>query len=338
MVQAGAYIFQSKCSLNRYLEVYRERRDALSGEHGDNVQMVGDHRWMVHTILEISFKRLSRQSTTFLQLCAFLHHDGISERIFQKAACNIATYEPWFPATAQESDAISKVYDFLGMFRALDSPWDGRKFLRMIAEIRSHSLIDFDSANEMYSIHPLVHAWIRTTISNEEATRSTLAWILGQACEHCTEWGIQCLWDTQEKTRACLSCKHMKKDCQIIGAAPSWKQRVMEESGSGKGKGKRRKLEHESEDVRGGVEASDRATEAIERLTDALVGLSDQLAEVGREVCNLRQTVGDGLRAIEVRLGALGPEKKVEGAEGSEETMRVEGEAEGTAEASGRPH
>ena len=329
--------------------MYREHRDALLKEYGDNVQMVGDHRWMVYTIWEISFKRLSRQSTTFLQLCAFLHHDGISERIFQKAACNIATYEPWFSATAQESDAINKAYDFLGMFRALHSPWDGRKFLRMIAEIRSYSLIDIDSANEMYSIHPLVHAWIRTTISNEEATRSTLAWILGQVCEHCTEWGIQCLWDTQEKARACLSCKHMKKDCQIIGAAPSWKQRVMEESGSGKGKGnrrklehesedeatrstpawilghkgkgKRRKLEHESEDVRSGVEASDRATEAIERLTDALVGISNQLAEVGKEFYNLRQTVGDGLRAIEVRLGALGPEKKVEGVEGLEKTM-----------------
>ena len=125
-----------------------------------------------------------------------------------------------------------------------------------------------------------------------------------------------------------------------------YRWRVMEESGSGKGKGnrrklehesedeatrtlawilghkgkgKRRKLEHESEDVRGGVEASDRATEAIERLTDALVGISNQLAEVGREFYNLRQTVGDGLRAIEVRLGALGPEKKVEGVEGLEE-------------------
>ena len=144
MVQAGAYIFQAECSLNRYLEMYREHRDALLGEYGDNVQTVDDYRWTVHTTWEISFKRLSGQSTTFLQLCAFLHHDGISEQMFQKAACNIATYVPWFPATAQESDAMSKADGFLGMFRALDSPWDGRKFLKMITEIRSYSLLDFD--------------------------------------------------------------------------------------------------------------------------------------------------------------------------------------------------
>ena len=179
VMQAGAYIFQSECGLNRYLEMYLEHRGALLEEYGDNVQRVDDYRRTVHTTWGISFKRLSEQSATFLQLCTFLHHDGISEQIFQDAASNIATYEPMFPATEQESDAMNKAKDFLGMFRTGDFPWHSQKFLKMIREIRSYSLLDFDSANKTYSIHPLVHAWTRTTISNDKAIRTTVAWILG---------------------------------------------------------------------------------------------------------------------------------------------------------------
>jgi hypothetical protein len=37
------------------------------------------------TTWAISYEKLSKQAATFLNVCAFLHHDGITEAIFQNA-------------------------------------------------------------------------------------------------------------------------------------------------------------------------------------------------------------------------------------------------------------
>ena len=82
VVQAGAYIFKSECSLGQYLELYRERRGGILEEYGDIVQKVDNYEWTIYTTWLISYQRLSAQSTMFLKLCAYLHHDGISEAFF----------------------------------------------------------------------------------------------------------------------------------------------------------------------------------------------------------------------------------------------------------------
>ena len=69
VVQAGAYIFKSECSLAQYLELYRERRGGILEEYHNNVQKVDDYEWTIYTTWLISFKRLSAQSAMFLQLC-----------------------------------------------------------------------------------------------------------------------------------------------------------------------------------------------------------------------------------------------------------------------------
>jgi len=90
VVQAGAYISRSECSLSRYLKMYKERRGLLE-EYGDQAQKIDDYGWTVYTTWVISFERLTPQASKFLEICAFLHHDGISEANFQKAASNITT-------------------------------------------------------------------------------------------------------------------------------------------------------------------------------------------------------------------------------------------------------
>ena len=181
VVQAGAYILRTECGFGRYLEMYRERRGGLLEEYRGNIQKMDNYEWTVYTTWTISFKRLSQESATFLQLCAFLHYDGISEAIFRNAASNAITYAPTFPDPARESDSVSRARDYLGVFGTLDSPWDSQKFLKVITEIRSYSLVDFDRENHTYSIHPLVHAWTRSTISNDEATRACVQSILGMS-------------------------------------------------------------------------------------------------------------------------------------------------------------
>src|SRR3984957_13099824 len=182
IVQAGAYIFKSECGLGRYLEMYRERRGTLLEEYGTQVQKIDDYERTVYTTWLMSFKRLSPQAATFFKICAFLHHDGISEAIFQNAASNLANYVPDLPPTNQESDSLSTAKDFMNWFQTTEGFWDTQKFLNVIIEIRSYSLIDFDPENCIYSIHPLVHAWTLAIITDGALIRTCTQYILGMSC------------------------------------------------------------------------------------------------------------------------------------------------------------
>src|SRR3984957_16503647 len=182
VVQAGAYISRFDCGLRRYLEMYRERRGELLEEYRTQVQKIDDYEWTVYTTWLMSFEQLTPQAATFFKICAFLHHDGISEAIFQNAAPNLANYVPIFPATNQESESLSAAKDLMDWFRTTEGLWDTQKFLNVITEIRSYSLIDSDHENCLYSIHPLVHAWTLAIIADGALTRTCTQYILGMSC------------------------------------------------------------------------------------------------------------------------------------------------------------
>src|ERR1700722_10818126 len=182
VVQAGTYIPRFECGFGRYLEMYRERRGELLEEYKNQAQQIDDYEWTVYTTWTMSFERLSPQAATFLKICAFLHHDGISEAIFQNAASNLANYVPDLPPTNQESDYLSVAKDFMDWFRTTEGLWDTQKFLDIIIEIRSYSLIDFDPENCVYSIHPLVHAWTLTIIADRALIRTCTQYILSMSC------------------------------------------------------------------------------------------------------------------------------------------------------------
>ena len=144
VAQAGAYISRSECCLSHYLKMYKECRGELLEEYGDQAQKIDDYGWTAYTMQVISFEQLTPQASKFLKICTFLHHDGISEAIFQKAAGNLTTY---IPTTNEDSKSLSMAKDFLNWFRMTEGIWDMQKFLKMIVEIRSYPLIDFDKAN-----------------------------------------------------------------------------------------------------------------------------------------------------------------------------------------------
>ncbi|KAJ7761861.1 P-loop containing nucleoside triphosphate hydrolase protein, partial [Mycena olivaceomarginata] len=79
VVQAGAYISKTGY-LGRYLAVYEQNRARLLSQMP--VQSHDKYSWTVYTTWDISFKCLSKPAARFLQLCSFLHHEGISEGIF----------------------------------------------------------------------------------------------------------------------------------------------------------------------------------------------------------------------------------------------------------------
>ncbi|KAJ7463228.1 hypothetical protein FB451DRAFT_1370710 [Mycena latifolia] len=158
IIQAGAFISKSG-NLDSYLALYAHNRARLLSQRP--AQSHDNYAWTVYTTWQISFDQLSEQAKTFLKLCSFLHYQGISEDIF-KNATNYK-FGPCSPSKQELEMALTVLSHFLGS----SGLWDHFCFTEVTSEIRAYSLINFDSGKNMFSIHPLVHDWTRTTLTHE---------------------------------------------------------------------------------------------------------------------------------------------------------------------------
>ncbi|KAJ7228086.1 P-loop containing nucleoside triphosphate hydrolase protein, partial [Mycena rebaudengoi] len=150
VVQAGAFISKTG-SLRKYLSIYKSNQTRLLSER--STQSHDEYAWSVYTTWNISFQRLSPISAQFLQLCSFLHHDGISEAIFS----NAAFFEPYNLGPSEEE--IKEPKAFFAKFLTGPGKWDSLHFTDMASEIQGYSLINQDPHTSLFSIHPLVHEW-----------------------------------------------------------------------------------------------------------------------------------------------------------------------------------
>ncbi|KAJ7452843.1 hypothetical protein FB451DRAFT_1373962 [Mycena latifolia] len=158
IIQAGAFIAKSG-DIESYLDLYTKNRAQLLSEKP--AQSHDNYAWTVYTTWQISFDRLSKPAAAFLQLCSFLHHEGISEQTFRIASMyEVGSYGP-------SKEDLHKPLEFLAQFSGPDG-WNSLSFLKLINEIRAYSLINFDMRWKLYSIHPLVHAWSHGTIPQGE--------------------------------------------------------------------------------------------------------------------------------------------------------------------------
>ncbi|KAJ7921614.1 hypothetical protein B0H13DRAFT_2415413, partial [Mycena leptocephala] len=160
IVQAGAFILESG-ALDTYLELYMENRARLLMERP--AQTHDDYTWTVYTTWQMSFDKLTQPAAMFLQLCSFLHREGISEEIFSRAV----TYR--FPSWGPSKEELEKPLEFLSYLLMPTGEWDTLCFWRLTNELKAYSLISFDSERRVFSIHPLVHAWGRTIITDQES-------------------------------------------------------------------------------------------------------------------------------------------------------------------------
>ncbi|KAJ7446618.1 P-loop containing nucleoside triphosphate hydrolase protein [Mycena latifolia] len=158
IVQAGAFISKSG-NMESYLGLYAHHRAHLLGQK--TIQSHDNYAFTVYTTWQISFDRLSDQAKAFLKLCSCLHYQGIREEIF-KNATNY-TLEPSGPSKEELERPLQLLSQFLGPSGA----WDPLCFLDITNEARSYSLINFDLEDKSFSIHPLMHEWTRSTVSNK---------------------------------------------------------------------------------------------------------------------------------------------------------------------------
>ncbi|KAJ7711352.1 hypothetical protein B0H16DRAFT_600731 [Mycena metata] len=170
IIQAGAFISKSE-DLEGYLALYQSNQARLLSEKA--AQSHDDYAQTVFTTWQISFNQLSHLAATLLQLCSFLHYIGISEDMFSTAS----KYD--FPSWSPPREELQEPLEFLSHFVEPTGEWNSLKFLDITNEIKAYSLISFDAKAKLFSIHPLVHAWSRSALSDEIPLQSCMNSILG---------------------------------------------------------------------------------------------------------------------------------------------------------------
>jgi len=153
VAQAGAFI-HCHSSLREYRELYRRERDNLL--QNEETQGQDSYQLAVYSTWRLSYEKLDESARTFLQICSCLHHEGISEEIFERAALSQLNLED-----SELQDEVAKLLNHLGK---QDAGWSSWTFQKVIMRLGSHSLIEHDHQNHTYSIHPLVHLWSGTTM------------------------------------------------------------------------------------------------------------------------------------------------------------------------------
>ncbi|KAJ7105270.1 hypothetical protein C8R44DRAFT_745985 [Mycena epipterygia] len=103
-----------------------------------------------YTTWQMSFDQLSNQAAKLLQLCSFLHHDGITGEIFEQAS-----YE--FMADGPIEADLQEASDFLASFLE-NSTWDSMKFMVLTDELRCYSLIQLEGTSRHSNIHDVMLA------------------------------------------------------------------------------------------------------------------------------------------------------------------------------------
>ncbi|KAJ7494830.1 hypothetical protein B0H11DRAFT_2003542 [Mycena galericulata] len=172
IIQAGASIAKSG-SLDSYLALFTENRTRLLSKKP--AQSHDNYAWTVYTTWQISFKQLSPGSQKLLQLCSFLHHQGISEEIFSKASLYT------FPLAGPSQAELKGATEFLSQFLGPTGTWESLLFTDLTNQLRAYSLINLTSETRLFSIHPLVHSWSQTTIEDQKFYHSVMAAIVGMS-------------------------------------------------------------------------------------------------------------------------------------------------------------
>ena len=141
--QAGAYLEETGCSLQHYLNLYKSHRADLLRRRGG---LILDHPDSVVTTLSLSFASVEQQSALaadVLRVCSLLHPDAIPEELFLQGAVHLGP-----PLAATGADPLA--------------------FNNALSVIQSYSLLRRSSSEQTLSIHQLVQAVLADAMTKQE--------------------------------------------------------------------------------------------------------------------------------------------------------------------------
>ncbi|KIK51790.1 hypothetical protein GYMLUDRAFT_377809 [Collybiopsis luxurians FD-317 M1] len=153
LVHAGSYISQQNC-LDSYLHRLEQHQLVLMTR--SLPQSIEKYASSVYATWDLSWEKLDEQCKTFLRLCSFYHYEGISRKLFQRALDNLR----W----EKEVETLA-AYPVLSFLTSQKLEWNELWMDNIVQTISSYSLISIEKEGT-YSLHPLVHHWIRDSIES----------------------------------------------------------------------------------------------------------------------------------------------------------------------------
>ncbi|KAH8804040.1 hypothetical protein DL96DRAFT_749023 [Flagelloscypha sp. PMI_526] len=151
--QARAFLAKGTCALPHYLRLYKDNSESLLRHHP--TQSTDGYTYNVYTTWSISFSSLSETAKTFFQIICFMHHKDVPLFIFNRAFDSLMKLE----MDTREFSVPISLTNFLSSFTTDKLAWDEFRFLQLIEEVRSFSLLEFDSLSQTVTLHPLVQQW-----------------------------------------------------------------------------------------------------------------------------------------------------------------------------------
>ncbi|QRV95683.1 kinesin light chain [Ceratobasidium sp. AG-Ba] len=187
IVQAGAYIFCSRRTIAEYRDMYFDHRQLTLEKYNELFVRIDDYQKSVYTTWHMSYQLLSSKAQQILHLIAFMHHDGIIEDIFRRAAINLKKYKPIIPATEAEVKIQAYLTECLKPYLDPADSWSSSTFLSTMTELMSYSLVTYNKAGGTYALHVLVHDWARTVVNHSiEVAVEHTALLLAVSIKHTT--------------------------------------------------------------------------------------------------------------------------------------------------------
>ncbi|KAG8796240.1 hypothetical protein FRC12_001995 [Ceratobasidium sp. 428] len=169
IVHAGAYIFCSKASIAKYRRQCLESTQTSLEKYSKLAGNTEEYEKTVYTTWVMSYERLKSDTQQTLGLMAYLHHGGITEEMFKRAASNVDR-TPDIPPNDEGLATRQYVRDRLTVFLDADGHWDSNAFSAVMDELVLYSLIDYDRVNEAFTLHVLVQDWSSTMVPDPKLT------------------------------------------------------------------------------------------------------------------------------------------------------------------------
>ncbi|KAG8765205.1 hypothetical protein FRC12_007632 [Ceratobasidium sp. 428] len=169
IVHAGAYIFCSKTSVTKYRKQCLQNTQTSLERYSKLAGNTEEYEKTVYTTWVMSYERLKPHTQRTLGLMAYMHHGGITEDMFKRAASHIDR-TPTIPPDDEELVTRQYVHDCLTPFLDEDGHWDSNAFSTVMDELVLYSLVDYDRVNEAFTLHVLVQDWTCTMIPHSKVT------------------------------------------------------------------------------------------------------------------------------------------------------------------------
>lgn len=194
IVQAGAYIRTNRCTLEQYADIFQQQTEKLLKFYSR--QNLSTYR-NVYATFEVSAEYLQKSEVpdhkdalNLLHNIAFMHNNGVSEALFQKAS----EYALQLKNSRTEEDEIVTSLSVRHVMRLPDyaqqvwSSFQGRgKWRELCAILESLSIItiNVDGDSITISVHPLVHTWAKWRQDHQTQCRAwqSTATIIALSCQ-----------------------------------------------------------------------------------------------------------------------------------------------------------